>query len=189
MVKKNMQEETQLVVRKYIRNIVYGGLNGITTTFTVIAGAFGAAFLDEVLLILGLASLFGNAISVGLSDFFGARSEHETKERYMKETKSYHRKCQVDAAIKSLFGVFSFLLFGSMPLFTYLIAPFYDWHYLQRFFIACILTGVTLFILGAARVFVTRKFWLTAGLEILSIGCLSGVVAYYIGRLATYFIG
>ena len=66
---------------EYLREIVYGGNDGIVTTFAVVAGfagagAEGAATVGSIaVLLFGLANLFADATSMGLGAFLSARSQ------------------------------------------------------------------------------------------------------------------
>ena len=62
---------------KYLRDLVYGANDGIITTFAVISGAAGAALSPGVVIILGLANLLADGISMGLSNFLSLRSERD----------------------------------------------------------------------------------------------------------------
>lgn len=66
----------------YLKEIVYGGNDGIVTTFAVVAGFNGAnlaALLPSysflTVLLFGLANLFADAASMGLGNFLSLRSE------------------------------------------------------------------------------------------------------------------
>ena len=52
---------------EYIKSIIYGGLDGIVTTFAVVAASAGANLGSDILLLMGFASLFadGNTMSFG----------------------------------------------------------------------------------------------------------------------------
>lgn len=67
-----------------LREIVYGGNDGIVTTFAVVAGFAGAAFEQEgaaiagvVVLLFGLANLLADATAMGLGAFLSSRSARE----------------------------------------------------------------------------------------------------------------
>lgn len=66
-----------------LRQIVYGGNDGIVTTFAVVAGFAGAgvggvAQLGAISVILfGLANLFADAVSMALGEFLSSRSERD----------------------------------------------------------------------------------------------------------------
>ena len=69
--------------QEFLKQIVYGGNDGIVTTFAIVAGFAGAA-ADGVaqigglaVLVFGLANLFADAISMGLGEFLSLRSQHD----------------------------------------------------------------------------------------------------------------
>ena len=70
-----MQEYTNKI-GVYIKDIVYGANDGIVTTFAVVTAAVGAGFGTNVIIILGLANLFADGVSMGVSNYLGARSEN-----------------------------------------------------------------------------------------------------------------
>lgn len=68
-------------LQEFLKQIVYGGNDGITTTFSVVAGfagagAGGAATVGGVaVLLFGLANLFADGTAMGLGEFLSSRSE------------------------------------------------------------------------------------------------------------------
>ena len=69
--------------QEFLKQIVYGGNDGIVTTFAIVAGFAGAA-ADGVaqigglaVLVFGLANLFADAVSMGLGEFLSARSQND----------------------------------------------------------------------------------------------------------------
>jgi VIT1/CCC1 family predicted Fe2+/Mn2+ transporter len=68
---------------EFLREIVYGGNDGIVTTFAVVAGfagagAEGAAAVGTIaVLLFGLANLFADAASMGLGAFLSTRSAQD----------------------------------------------------------------------------------------------------------------
>lgn len=66
-----------------LREVVYGGNDGIVTTFAVVAGFAGAAAEGAgpvgavAVLLFGLANLFADATSMGLGAFLSSRSERD----------------------------------------------------------------------------------------------------------------
>ena len=61
----------------HIKSIVFGGMDGIITTFAVVAGAVGGGLGTEVILILGFSSVFADAVSMGVGDALSTKSENE----------------------------------------------------------------------------------------------------------------
>jgi VIT1/CCC1 family predicted Fe2+/Mn2+ transporter len=69
--------------QEYLKQIVYGGNDGIVTTFAIVAGFAGASAEGVVelgtlaVLVFGLANLFADAVSMGLGEFLSARSKRD----------------------------------------------------------------------------------------------------------------
>lgn len=69
--------------QEYLKQIVYGGNDGIVTTFAIVAGfagagAEGAAQIGAAaVLLFGLANLLADATAMGLGEFLSARSQQE----------------------------------------------------------------------------------------------------------------
>lgn len=70
-------------LQEYLKQIVFGGNDGIVTTFAIVAG-FAGSSMDGVaeiggiaVLVFGLANLFADAISMGLGEFLSLRSQHD----------------------------------------------------------------------------------------------------------------
>ncbi len=72
-------EEHRSQQGQYIKSIVYGGLDGIITTFAVVAGVAGASLSTGVALILGFANLIADGLSMAIGDFLSTRAENEYK--------------------------------------------------------------------------------------------------------------
>ena len=221
---------------RYIKSIIYGGLDGIITTFAVVAGVTGAALSLGIVLILGLANLLADAISMGVGDYLSSKSEIEYQQDERKreewevehfpegekqemieiyqekgvseedairvvEILSKYDKAWIDvmmveelgiiesdeSPLKNAFATFlSFIIFGFIPLFSYILSmliSFLASNSIYSFIIACVLTGLTLFTLGALKVRVTGKNWLLSGLEMFLVGGLAAGAAYVIAFL------
>jgi len=62
---------------QYIKSAVYGGLDGIITTFAVVAGAAGATLSSGVVLILGFANLVADGLSMAIGDYLSTKAEQD----------------------------------------------------------------------------------------------------------------
>lgn len=62
---------------EYIKSAVYGGMDGIVTTYSVVMGVLGANLSMGVVLALGLANLFGDGLSMALGDYLSTKAEIE----------------------------------------------------------------------------------------------------------------
>jgi VIT1/CCC1 family predicted Fe2+/Mn2+ transporter len=66
---------------QYLGEMVYGGLDGIITTFAVVSGVAGAELGANIILILGLANLFADGFSMATGAYLSTKSEQEYYQR------------------------------------------------------------------------------------------------------------
>lgn len=79
----------------YLKEIVYGGVDGIVTTFAVVAGFTGAqadpgttgAISSVAVLLFGFANLFADATSMGLGNVLSMRADQDV---YRREKRREH---------------------------------------------------------------------------------------------------
>lgn len=87
---KHIKEDHGITtVSTFLQEIVYGGVDGIVTTFAVVAGFTGANNMSEgmqlpalTVLLFGLANLFGDATSMGLGNLLSVRSAQKVRHRH-----------------------------------------------------------------------------------------------------------
>lgn len=160
--------------RKYLREIVYGGNDGIVTTFAVVAGFAGAqrdptssAIPIFSVLLFGLANLFADGLSMGLGSFLSLRAQQDVQKNLMNE----------NPYIVGCITFFSFLLFGSIPLMPYV----FKLGYIPVFQQSIAFTLFALLLLGILRAIVTRRNALRGIFETLMVGGISASAAYFVG--------
>lgn len=82
-IEEHLKEEHNVSpISEYLKELVYGGSDGIVTTFAVVAGFAGAQQSGGTLpiiivLLFGLANLAADGTSMGLSSFLSLRSEQD----------------------------------------------------------------------------------------------------------------
>jgi vacuolar iron transporter family protein len=64
----------------YLRDWVYGGIDGTVTTFAVVAGVTGADLTTKALLILGAANILADGFSMAAANYSGSKAEMEEYE-------------------------------------------------------------------------------------------------------------
>lgn len=69
----------------YIHDIVYGANDGIVTTFAIVSGVNGADLSPSVVVIMGLANVLADGLSMGLGNFLSSRSKRDNYRRILKE--------------------------------------------------------------------------------------------------------
>lgn len=62
----------------YVRDFIYGAIDGCVTTFAIVSGVVGAELATGVVLILGVANLLADGFSMAVSNFLGTRAERRS---------------------------------------------------------------------------------------------------------------
>mmetsp|Transcript_45321 Transcript_45321/g.75203 ORF Transcript_45321/g.75203 Transcript_45321/m.75203 type:complete len:295 (+) Transcript_45321:32-916(+) len=222
----------------YVKSIIYGGLDGVTTTFAIVSAIAGARLSSpqtqaQTILVLGFATLIASGLSMGIGEFFSETSELEYinrekrremwefdnfKEGEIQEMIDIYRRKGISAKdaqiilqtmskykdffvdhmmvqelnmqppsgneqpLKSgLVTLFSFLVFGFVPLLSYIFFQHIEFDsYDPKFVISCAVTGVTFFILGVFKAKITETSVMKSAIVIMVNGYLSALSAYVI---------
>jgi vacuolar iron transporter family protein len=161
------------VARHYIRDLVYGANDGIITTFAVVAGVAGGGLSVAAVLVVGIANLTADGLSMGVSNYHSIRANESAREA---------RNLPIEEAHPVRHGLATFLAFvvaGALPLAPYLLPDLAA----DRFLLSTGFTLAALFGVGAARALVTADRWYAAGTEMLLLGVVVAGVAYGSGAL------
>jgi VIT1/CCC1 family predicted Fe2+/Mn2+ transporter len=73
----------------YLRDFVYGGIDGAVTTFAVVAGVLGAELPARITLILGLANLLADGFSMGAGNYLATKTEVDER-RHLRAMEERH---------------------------------------------------------------------------------------------------
>ncbi|KAG7396327.1 hypothetical protein PHYBOEH_002462 [Phytophthora boehmeriae] len=68
-------QENHMTGGEHIKSGVYGGLDGIITTFATVTSVAGSGLPHSVILIIGLAHLVADGLSMGLGDMLSSQAE------------------------------------------------------------------------------------------------------------------
>lgn len=79
-----IQSRLSSVRHNYVRDFIYGGIDGAVTTFAVVSGVAGAELAPLIVLILGFANLIADGFSMAASNFLGTRAEQDDYKRLEK---------------------------------------------------------------------------------------------------------
>lgn len=154
----------------YIGDLIDGSNDGILTSFAIVAGVSGGALSTTAVLIVGVANLFADGLSMGVGNFLSIRARKSARER---------QNLPEEEANPVRHGLATFLAFavaGAIPLVPYVIPDFEF-----QFLLSAVLALVAQFAVGALRSLVTASRWWVSGLERLGLGVLVAVVAYGTG--------
>ena len=166
------------LARHYIRDLVYGANDGVITTFAVVAGVTGGTLEPIAVLVLGMANLLADGLSMGVGNYLGIRSDERVREaQLLPEQEAFPVR-------HGLATFLAFVIAGAVPLLPYVFAAAAT----NRFMWSTILSLAVLFLVGAARTRVGTGRWWTNGLEMLGLGVIVGLVAYGAGAFVSRLV-
>lgn len=159
--------------RHYIGDLVYGANDGLVTTFAAVAAVEGGSLAPAIVLIIGIANLAADGLSMGIGNFLSIRAREQAREADdLPEEES-------QPARHGMATFLSFVIVGAVPLLPYVIVMGKG----GRVWGATALTFLALFAVGAVRGLVTKRRWWRTGLEVLLLGALAGAVAFGMGAV------
>ena len=74
---KSSDENHTAEANDLVKSLIFGGLDGIITTFAIVAAVAGAGMSTNTIIVMGCANLIADAISMGLGDYISSKAEAE----------------------------------------------------------------------------------------------------------------
>lgn len=157
---------------KYLAEFIYGGIDGIVTTFAIVAGVVGAGLDPAIVLILGISNVLADGFSMASSNYLSEKAEDSLGNGNNKRP------------FKTALATFtSFVLLGIAPLLSFFLELLFGWFSGKQFLISCILTSLAFIVVGVVRGKITKQNRFKAALETLLVGGIAASVAYAVGAL------
>jgi VIT1/CCC1 family predicted Fe2+/Mn2+ transporter len=156
----------QAGVGHYLRDIVYGATDGVVTTTAVIAGTAGASFDPRVGVVLGLANLAADGISMGASNYLGLKSELEQSGASVSLEQPWRH---------GLATTLAFMFAGALPMLSYAVRVVRPE---ARLWLALAIAALVLGFVGAARARFIRRSALRCAVEVLAVAGGASAIAY-----------
>jgi VIT1/CCC1 family predicted Fe2+/Mn2+ transporter len=166
------------IARHYVGDLVYGANDGLITTFAVVAGVTGGQLSARAILIIGVANLVGDGLSMGVGNYLSIRS-HEGVLAAQNLPEEEARPARHGVAT-----MLAFVAAGAVPLVPFAVPAIA--HFGVGLSVA--LTFLSLFTVGALRSVITVDRWWTAGLEMLWLGLAVAGAAYGSGALVAWLL-
>ena len=160
-------------LKKYFPEFVYGGMDGLITTFAIITGAAGAQFETHIIVIIGLASVFADAFSMGASNFVSQRSACRIGELVCE--KGYPLKTAVSTFI-------AFIIVGIVPLVPFILS------FQSALMWSLISTFILFFVIGVFEGYFSKSNPIYTGIGTLLIGIVAASIAYGVGHLLSIIV-
>jgi DNA damage-binding protein 1 len=83
---KKMEEYHKQYGSDFIKSLIFGGLDGIVTSFSIIASCHSSNLDNKYVIIVGIANIIAGAISMGHGDYFSEKTELDyIKDQYDRE--------------------------------------------------------------------------------------------------------
>jgi VIT1/CCC1 family predicted Fe2+/Mn2+ transporter len=77
----------------YLKDGIYGAIDGAVTTFAVVSGVAGAGLSPSIVIVLGVANLVGDGFSMAAGNFLGTRAENQQLEQLRSIEQKHIREC------------------------------------------------------------------------------------------------
>ena len=103
------------VVQHYVGDLVYGANDGVLTTFAVVAGVTGGSLSAGVVVIVGLANLVADGLSMGVGNYLSIKARESALER------QHRPEEEASPARHGLATFLAFVVAGAVPLAPYLV--------------------------------------------------------------------
>ena len=78
--------------RGYLRDIVYGGIDGSVTTFAIVAGVAGAGLSPWIIIALGMANVLADGFSMAAGNYSATKAELDDARRLREIEERHIRK-------------------------------------------------------------------------------------------------
>ena len=149
----------------YVRPVLLGSVDGLITTFVVVAAGLASDTSRASILLIGASSLVADGLSMGVSEALSSRAQDDIPARR--------------AALLGLACFLGFVVAGCAPLLGYAISQSPgSGRIVSILFFLCGLAVVGMF-----RAWITEKFVASETLEVLVLGAASGGVAYSVALI------
>ena len=86
---------------QYLREIVFGGIDGAVTTFAIVAGVAGAGLSHGIIVALGIANILADGFSMAAGNFSGTKAEADDRKRII-EIEERHIQFHRDGELEEL---------------------------------------------------------------------------------------
>ena len=153
---------------KYTDEIIYGGMDGILTTVSIISGVYGSNINVVYAFILGIANLLADGFSMGIS-------------RYLSLSR---KKNNINAFIRGLYTFLSFCILGGIPVLSLYFCI--DTNNPQSRFcdrassLLIFVTTLCFVLIGYIKALYMTKTYMKTIIETLIIGFIGVYISYYV---------
>tara|TARA_B110000046_G_C12981853_1_gene393702 strand:+ start:380 stop:883 length:504 start_codon:yes stop_codon:yes gene_type:complete len=150
---------------RYLRPALLGAVDGLITSFVIVAGGLASETEKSKILLIGFSSLIADGISMGVSESISSRAQGGLP---LGQT-----------ALLGLVCLTSFVIVGCFPLVGFAAGATTD---MSRI-LSIALFAFFLFAVGVVRSCITRENCALATAETVALGSIAGAIAYAIASI------
>ena len=166
------------LIHRYLRDLVFGAVDGAVTTFAIVAGAVGADLGGGVILVLGVANLIADGFSMGVSDYLGTNADQEQPSKRRRA-----RDGDPDPRGAALATFFAFVVVGAIPLLPFAVHLISPGMINEPLWPSTVMTALAFIGVGVAKARATvTPVWRSAT-QTLALGGGAASLAFVIGWL------
>jgi len=162
------------LIKKYLPEIIYGGIDGSITTFAIVTGAFGAGFSTNVIITLGIANLIADGFAMAVGNYLSVKSMVQ---------ENYGNPIYTATAT-----FLAFVCIGVIPLLSYIISYVVHIEYTTIFIYGCALTILAFSIIGYIKSKINNTSLFKAVAETLVLGCIASFISFLLGYYLEKFL-
>lgn len=160
-------------LKEYVSEIVYGGVDGVVTTFAIVAAGAGANLSTSVIFVLGFANLLADGFSMGVSAYLARKAEVDAEHKEDNHT-----------GTPFMIGFSTFLAFvvvGSLPVLVYALEVTLDGRSSNAFLISSLSALLAFALVGYFKGRATKSSQARAVIETVLLGSIAAAIAYGVG--------
>ena len=84
--KKNIEDYHNVFASELVKSIIFGGLDGIITSFSIISSGYASNLPFRFIILLGFSNVLADGISMGHGDYFSEKTENDfIEDQYKRE--------------------------------------------------------------------------------------------------------
>lgn len=166
------------LLRRYLRDLVFGAVDGTVTTFAVVAGSVGADLGGGVVLVLGVANLIADGFSMAVSNYLGTHADQRQPER-LENPRDNEPNPRGAAAATFI----AFISVGAIPLVPFTIHAVSLELLPNPFLPSAVMTALAFIGIGIAKSRATDQSAWRSATDTLALGGGAAALAYIVGWL------
>lgn len=166
------------LLRRYLRDLVFGAVDGTVTTFAVVAGAVGADLGGGIVLVLGVANLIADGFSMAVSNYLGTHADQRQPERLERP-----RDGEPDPRGAAAATFLAFVSIGAIPLIPFTIDAASPELLPNPFVPSAAMTALAFVGIGIAKSRATDQSAGRSAVDTLALGGGAAALAFIVGWL------